>query len=170
MDFVFWTYLSTVCNSIKHFLGILDGWNFFFVTVCSAILLVCIIIYWLDDSDPGAATKEMRKRVFKPDQLNTASLSFFGRVDRISFATSVIKWLMVSGFLFTILYSLVPKKQDAYLVLSGYVVQKAASSETAQALGEKSLTAVEKWLDKQVRDANAELSAEKEKAQKGGKQ
>lgn len=171
MDFVFWTYLSTVSNSLKHFVGIIDGWLFAFTLITSAILVISIFVYWANDSDGDGITKEKRNEPFKPEQLNTAGLSFFGKVDRISFGVSVVKWLMVSGFIATIAYSLIPKKQDAYLVLSGYVVQKAAQSESVQQIGEKSLTAIEKWLDKQVRDANAELAAEKEKAQnqKGGK-
>lgn len=171
MDFVFWTYLSTICNSLKHFVGIIDGWAFFLIVALSFVLVVSIIVYWANDSESDGVTKEKREEVFKPEQLNTAGLSFFGKIDRISFTVSLIKWLMIGGFISTIAYSLIPKKQDAYLVLSGYVVQKAAQSESVQQISEKSLTAIEKWLDKQVRDANAELAAEKEKsqAQKGGK-
>ena len=84
MDFVFWTYLSTICNSLKLFVGRIDGWIFFLILVATIVLSISIVIYWFNDSESDGITREQRAEIFKPTQLNTAGLSFFGKIDRIS--------------------------------------------------------------------------------------
>lgn len=148
MEFVFLTYLSTISDSLKKFFGIVDGWLFFLGIASVVIFGIVVLVYAFDDS--SAFSKSKREESFDPSLLSSSSM-----LPALAVGTKTLKILLIGSLVTTIIYCAVPNKKDIYVVMGGYVVTKAAESETAKSLGAKSLAAIERWLTKQISDGAA---------------